>query len=213
MLLGAVDGLRERADAIRRAGRSRRCRCRPAARGGCRRSSARPSRPRPSPASTSSPAARIARRPHEQRRHARRGRAGAAPRPSARRAVVDQLGAGVVSLVACPWRAPARAPASSCGCSRDRRGVLLHVRPQRLRLGLAAERRRAGQALVEHAGERVAVRARVDRPRRGSARARGSRACRRSAPCSVESPPTLLGHAEVGQVGVPVVVDEDVARA
>ena len=39
----------------------------------------------------------------------------------------------------------------------QRGGSLLHVRPHRRRLGVAPERRLPGQALVEHAGERVAV--------------------------------------------------------
>ena len=47
--------------------------------------------------------------------------------------------------------------------------LLLHVRPERLRLGLAPERRRPGEQLVEHAGQRVLVGATVHLAACGSA--------------------------------------------
>ena len=52
----------------------------------------------------------------------------------------------------------------SSGCVVGERGRrLVHVRPQRRNLGVTCERPLAGQALVQHAAERVHVGARVDR--------------------------------------------------
>ena len=47
----------------------------------------------------------------------------------------------------------------------ERGRLLLHVRPERLGLRPAPEGRRAGQALIEHASQRIAVGATVDRLR------------------------------------------------
>ncbi len=126
----------------------------------------------------------------------RRARRAAAGRPPVRRGRVrprrlDQLGAAGGAVVAVLGERLAQHRVER-GVALQRRRLLLHVRPQRLGLGRAPERRRAGQALVQHAGERVHV-ASARRPaRRGSARAPGSRACPPCGPVSVESPPSCL---------------------
>ena len=74
---------------------------------------------------------------------------------------LDQLSAGGIALVAFLGQRSLQDVVER-GIGQPRR-LLLHVCPQRLRLALAAEGRRAGEAFVEHAGQRVAVRATVDR--------------------------------------------------
>ena len=86
------------------------------------------------------------------------------------------------------------------------------MRPERLRLGLAAERRRSGEHLVEHAGQRVLVGPPVDL---AAADLLGREVVERS-----REPPgrsraavdELRRQAEVAQVAVVGRVDEDVSR-
>ena len=123
---------------------------------------------------------------------------------------VDQLGAASVAFVAVLGE-PLRQHRVQRGLVAQRRELLLHVRPQRLRLRLAVERRHAGQAFVEHAGERVAVGPRVDRLATDLLwREVVERADHLPGVGGVAA--ELLGHAEVRQVDVPVRVDEHVAR-
>ena len=90
-----------------------------------------------------------------------------------------------------------------------RRGLVLHVRPHRLGLGGAPERRLAGETLVEHAPERVGVGAPVDR---FAADLLGRQVVERpDEPPGVGGVPAeLLGDPEVGQVGVIVLVEQHV---
>jgi hypothetical protein len=96
---------------------------------------------------------------------------------------------------------------------RQLRRVLLHVRPEGLGLGRTAERGRAGEKLVEDAGERVLVGAAVElpaadllrgevvqRPRQGAGSGYGVACCE------------LRGEPEVGEVAVARSVDEDIRR-
>ena len=90
-----------------------------------------------------------------------------------------------------------------------RRRLVLHVRPHRLGLGCAPEWRLAGETLVEHAPERVAVRARVDG---FAADLLGRQVVERpDEPAGVRGVSAeLLRDPEVGQVRVVAVVEEHV---
>ena len=95
--------------------------------------------------------------------------------------------------------------------SRKRKRLFLHVGPQRFRLRRPSERWCSGKALVEHAPQRVAVGATVhflapDLLRRQVVE-------RADQALAVGGHPAqLLGDAEVGQVGVPLLVQENVCR-
>ena len=101
--------------------------------------------------------------------------------------------------------------AVQCRAPANRTRIGLQVRPQRLRLGAPPEGRGAGEALVEHARQRVAVRAAVDLLATDLLRGQ-----------VVERPDHLagvhrvalgrLGDAEVREVGMARLVEQHVAR-
>ena len=91
-----------------------------------------------------------------------------------------------------------------CGRDRARGGSrVVQVRVDLRQLRVARERRAPGERVEQDAAERVDVGAARRRDRRGSARARGSPACRRTAPVGVAARRRrVLREAEVGQVRV-----------
>ena len=123
---------------------------------------------------------------------------------------LDQLGAAPEAVVLL-LRQPLAQHLVERGQAGQDRGLLLHVRPHRLGLVGTPERRLARKALVEHAGERVAVGAAVHRlpadllGRQVVERAHQASRVRRLAT-------DLLGDTEVGQVGVILLADQHVGR-
>ena len=124
--------------------------------------------------------------------------------------ILDQLGAAPVPLV--PFLRKPSLEHRVEGCVAGQRGrLLVHMRPQHLRLGIAPEGRRARQALVQHAGKRVAVGAPVDGL---AADLLGRQVVERphDPPRVGRGAADLLGDAKVGQVGVLILVQEHVRR-
>ena len=133
----------------------------------------------------------------------RRARPAARPRPRARGRPPRRSASSGSFAIAVPITASSAAGTPGASAARGGRGIA-EVRVHLRQLGVARERRAAGQRVEEDAAERVDVGAGVGAPRRGSA----------PAPTKSGVPDELagardpahgrgvLGQAEVGQVGV-----------
>ena len=87
----------------------------------------------------------------------------------------------------------------------------VHVRPQRLGLGLAPEGWGPAEAFVQHAAERVAIRSPVDVPAPDLLRCEVVERADLT-PRVRRGPARRLGDAEVSEVGVAVLVEQHVGR-
>ena len=94
----------------------------------------------------------------------------------------------------------------------QRSRLLLHVRPERLRLGVAAERRCPGDRLVEHARERILVGATVHVVAANLLRGEVVEGSSELSGRSRAAVDALRRQAEVAEVAVIGRVDEDVPR-
>ncbi len=131
------------------------------------------------------------------------------PEAERRARVVHERVAALVAILRL-FRESAREYRLELVVCRKRGRLLLHVRPEGLRLRLAPEGRRAGKELVEHAGERVLVGATVDLAATDLLRSEVVERSREVPGGGRATRTELRGQAEVGQVAVVGRVDENV---